>query len=88
MDFRLNRELKAHCTDFETARTLLKDTGTVFVEVKEQVDHYYHLPSENDANGTRRLKLRVENGRGAVDLLPRPSRGRRPDELIPGVGSQ
>ena len=61
MKLRLNRELKAYCADFVTARNLLRDCGAVFVEDKEQVDHYYHLPAANDAVGTRRLKLRVES---------------------------
>ena len=39
MNFRLNRELKAYCNDFTTARRLLRDHGAAFVEVKEQVDH-------------------------------------------------
>ena len=62
MDLRLNRELKAYCDDFVTARRLLRDCGAAFIEIKEQVDHYYHLPDGNDLEGTRRLKLRMEKG--------------------------
>ena len=63
MNLRLNRELKAYCQDFATVRRLLQDHAAVFIEVKEQVDHYYHLPAGDAADGTRRLKLRVEKGR-------------------------
>ena len=66
MDLRLNRELKAYCDDFATVRRLLREQGAVFVEVKEQVDHYYHLPVGNDVEGTRRLKLRIEHGKGEL----------------------
>ena len=66
MHFRLNRELKAYCNDFTTARQLLKDHGAAFVEVKEQVDHYYRLPPADLADGTRRLKLRMEHGKGEL----------------------
>ena len=66
MNFRLNRELKAYCEDFGTVRQLLRDCGAVFVEVKEQEDHYYHLPVGNSADGTRRLKLRFESGKGEL----------------------
>ena len=62
MNARTNREIKAYCPDFEPVRKLLGDAGATFVEVKEQVDHYYHLPSTGDVDGTRRLKLRVEKG--------------------------
>ena len=60
MELRRNRELKYYCKDFATARRLLQDCGAVFVEVKEQVDYYYHLPAADRPEGTRRLKLRVE----------------------------
>ena len=66
MDLRLNRELKAYCTDFTTARQLLKDHGAAFVEVKEQVDYYYRLPPADATDVTRRLKLRVERGKGEL----------------------
>ena len=66
MDYRLNREPKAYCADFPTVRRLLQDHAAVFVEIKEQVDHYYHLPVGNDVEGTRRLKLRVEKGQGEL----------------------
>ena len=66
MDFRLNRELKAYCKDFVTVRRLLRECGAVFIEVKEQVDHYYHLPAGDTTEGTRRLKLRVEKGKGEL----------------------
>jgi len=66
LDLRLNRELKAYCTDFSTARRLLRDHGAAFVEVKEQVDHYYRLPPADATDVTRRLKLRVERGKGEL----------------------
>ena len=66
MELRLNRELKAYCDDFATVRRLLQGQGAIFVEVKEQVDHYYHLPAGNSNEGTRRLKLRVEKGKGEL----------------------
>lgn len=66
MNLRLNRELKAYCNDFTTARQLLREHGAEFVEIKEQVDHYYRLPPADSADGTRRLKLRVEHGKGEL----------------------
>ena len=66
MDFRLNRELKAYRENFATVRRLLQDHGAIFVETKEQVDHYYHLPAHDALDGTRRLKLRVEHGKGTL----------------------
>ena len=78
MDLRLNCELKAYCEDFATVRRLLRDCGAVFVEVKEQVDYYYHLPAGNVAEGTRRLKLRVEPGKGTlIYYWERPEAGNR-----------
>ena len=63
MDLLLNREIKAYCPNFVPIRRLLRDLGAVFVEVKEQVDIYYHLPVGSDAEERRRLKLRFEKGR-------------------------
>lgn len=66
MNLRLNREIKAYCTDFTTARRLLREHGAEFVEIKEQVDYYYRLPSADATDVTRRLKLRVERGKGEL----------------------
>ena len=63
---RTNRELKAHCPDFRPVRQVLRDLEARFIEVKDQVDHYYNLPPSHDAQGTRRLKLRIEKGRGEL----------------------
>lgn len=62
MNVHFNREIKTYCPDFEPIRTLLRDFGATLVEAKEQVDYYYHLPDIGGVDGTRRLKLRVENG--------------------------
>lgn len=62
MTLRLNREIKAYCPDFEPVRRVLREWEAVFIEVKGQVDYYYHLPKSDDIGGTRRLKLRVEKG--------------------------
>ena len=59
----LNREIKAYCPDFVPIRRILRDLGAVFIEVKEQVDIYYHLPVVSDDEGTRWLKLRFEKGK-------------------------
>ena len=66
MNLRLNRELKAYCNDFAVVRRLLRDHGAAFVEVKVQVDYYYQLPPADSTDGTRRLKLRVERGKGEL----------------------
>ena len=58
-----NREIKAYCPDFAPVRQLLRDGGATLIEVKEQVDHYYHLPAIGDGKETRRLKLRLEDGK-------------------------
>ncbi len=34
----------------------------MFVETKEQVDYFYHLPAHEDEAGVKRLKLRTEKG--------------------------
>ena len=60
MSVHLNREIKAYCPDFAPVRQILRDSGAIFIETKEQVDHYYHLPELEEEKGTRRLKLRME----------------------------
>ena len=60
MSVHLNREIKAYCPDFAPVRQLLLDRGAIFIETKEQVDYYYHLPELGEEEGTRRLKLRIE----------------------------
>ncbi len=66
MNVQLNREIKAYCPDFVPVRQTLREVGATFIEVKEQVDYYYHLPSRGDAVGTRRLKLRIEHEQGQI----------------------
>ena len=66
MEFRLNREIKAYCPDFAPVRAILREHSAEFVEVKEQVDHYYRLPPADEDAGTRRLKLRAEKGKGTL----------------------
>ena len=63
MDLRLNREIKAFCPDFVPVRHLLEDLGATLIEIKDQVDSYYHLPAGDGGAGTRRLKLRNEKGK-------------------------
>jgi adenylate cyclase, class 2 len=63
MDVHLNREIKTYCPDFTPVRQLLRDLGAAFIEIKEQVDFFYHLPVIGGEEGTRRLKLRVEDGK-------------------------
>ena len=63
MQFRLNREIKAYCPDFAPVRAILREQSAEFVEVKDQVDHYYRIPPADEDGGTRRLKLRVEKGK-------------------------
>ena len=60
MKVNLNREIKAYCPDFGPVRQILRDSGATFIETKEQVDRYYHLPGLEEGAGTRRLKLRKE----------------------------
>ena len=60
MSVQLNREIKAYCPDFAPVRRILKDSGAIFIETKEQVDRYYHLPRLGEEEGTRRFKLRIE----------------------------
>ena len=66
MGIRLNREIKAYCPDFRPVRGLLRGLEAAFIEVKHQTDFYYHLPPDVNAVGTRRLKLRVEEGKTEV----------------------
>ncbi len=60
MAVHLNREIKAHCPDFNPVRQLLREDGATFIETKEQVDYYFHLPDLEEDSVRRRLKLRVE----------------------------
>ena len=60
MTVSLNREIKAYCLDFGPVRAILRQSGANFIETKEQVDYYYHLPDLWESEGTRRLKLRIE----------------------------
>ena len=60
MGVHLNREIKAYCPDFSPVRQLLREDGATFIETKEQVDYYFHLPDLGEDLGKRRLKLRVE----------------------------
>ncbi len=60
MKLNLNREFKAYCPDFAPVRQILRNSGATFIETKEQVDRYYHLPELGEGVGTRRLKLRKE----------------------------
>ena len=66
MPSKLNRELKAYCEDFAPVREILRAQEADFVEVKDQIDHYYILPAGDDSAGTRRLKLRLEKGTGTL----------------------
>ena len=66
MNVNLNREIKAFCPDFGPVRQVLRDKGAVFIETKEQVDRYYHLPEPSEGEGTRRLKLRTEGKRSEL----------------------
>ena len=60
MGVRLNREIKVYCPDFAPVRQFLREDGATFIEIKEQVDTYFHLPDLGEDGGARRLKLRVE----------------------------
>ena len=66
MQMRLNREIKAFCPDFVPVRRTLREIGAEFVEVKEQVDYFYHLPGSVATAGTPRLKLRIEGAEAHV----------------------
>lgn len=62
MDYPISRELEAYCQDFATVRSVLRHHHAVFIEVKNQVDSYYHPPAGNAVEGASRLKRRVEGG--------------------------
>ena len=66
MNVKLNREIKAFCPDFGPVRQILRDSGAVFVETKEQIDRYYRLPELGKGEGTSRLKLRTESERSEL----------------------
>ena len=66
MEVRLNREIKAFCPDFTPIRRVLRGLEAAFIEVKHQVDFFYHLPPDAHAAGTRRLKLRFEEEKAEV----------------------
>ena len=63
MVLRLNREIKAYCPDFVPVRRLLRESGAVFIEVKDQVDFFYCLPVGDQSEERKRLKTRIENGK-------------------------
>lgn len=66
MTTQLNREIKAFCPDFDPIRDILRSHGASYVEEKEQVDYYYNLPDPVMQDGTRRLKVRLENNNAQV----------------------
>ena len=66
MEVRLNREIKAYCPDFKPVRSVLRGLEAAFIEVKHQTGFFYHLPPDVNVAGTRRLKLRVEEGKTEV----------------------
>ena len=86
MNVQLNREIKAYCSDFAPVRQALLDVGAVFVEVKEQVDYYYHLPDRGDPGGTRRLKLRIERGKGELIYYYDRQERRSQDQQLSALG--
>ena len=61
MTTQLNREIKAFCPDFGPIRDILLSHGASYVEKKDQVDYYYNLPDPVMQDGTRRLKVRLED---------------------------
>jgi adenylate cyclase class IV len=82
MEVRLNREIKAFCPDFIPIRRVLRDLEAAFIEVKDQVDFFYHLPLNTDAAGTRRLKLRLEEEKAElIYYYDRQERGARTSQF-------
>ena len=65
MTTQLNREIKAFCPDFDPIRDKLQSHGASYVDSKEQVDYYYNLPDPVMQDGTRRLKVRLEDDSNA-----------------------
>ena len=61
MTTQLNREIKAFCPDFDPIRDILRHHGASYVETMDQVDYYYNLPDPVMKDGTRRLKVRLED---------------------------
>ncbi len=61
MGIHIDRSVKAHCPDFSPVRRLLEEFGATQVEVKEQLDYFYHLGVTEGGKATQRLKLRIEN---------------------------
>ena len=86
MGLRLNREIKAYCPDFVPVRRLLRDLEAVFIEAKDQVDFFYNLPVSRNAEGRRRLKLRVENGKRQLIYYCDRQEGRRQDQQVSAMG--
>ena len=66
MNLRINREMKHFCPDFKPIREILRDLGAAFVEEREQVDYFFFLPDSPDKADSRRLKLRIENGKKQI----------------------
>lgn len=66
MTTQLNREIKAFCPDFEPIRDILKNQGASYIDNKDQVDYYYNLPDPVMKDGTRRLKVRLEDNSAQV----------------------
>lgn len=66
MTTQLNREIKAYCPNFDPIRDILRNSGASYSETMEQVDYYYNLPDPVMQDGTRRLKVRLENNSAQV----------------------
>jgi adenylate cyclase class IV len=60
---RLNREMKSFCDDFRPIRRILRDIGATLAGQKDQVDYFFFLPDLPGKAGSRRLKLRIDDGK-------------------------
>lgn len=63
MRTRLNREIKGFCGDFRPIRGVLREIGATLIGRKQQVDYFFFLPDSPGKATSRRLKLRIDDGR-------------------------
>ena len=63
MRTRLNREIKSFCKDFRAIRKALRKIGATLVGQTDQVDYFFFLPDSPGQADSRRLKLRIDDGK-------------------------
>ena len=55
--------MKSFCDDFRPIRRILRDIGATLAGQNDQVDYFFFLPDLPGKASSRRLKLRIDDGK-------------------------